>query len=356
MKFHDLSKKIVRWQIKHYLPKPSELPNEIFLSDEIINAIDQVKKYTKIEVPTFGTQEHTLSWKHSSTVFYVGGQLIATKPTSDNYSSVYPTINITKIDQEISKDKKKVKFLLEIADSIYMTKEFPIEQWLKDGNGDKDIAPIFVIHSHARNYKGQNNFVHTFFSQPEITVLQNLNIYMLGLLMDEVLWIAFKTHDLQNFSFENLSKVTLEEAFAVDQSLNKNHSILFAIDEYLKDCGLVFYYGRFRSGKLKKVKIDNFKNEIRDYIDQKKQKSIKLVEAKYMSNQEQPNPKTIEQISATYDHNENSDQRQSIIYQTHNNIYKIKKNNLKKELISFLLMASIMITVGIVAIFLILTV
>ncbi len=305
MYFEDLSKNLIKWQTSFKYPTKSELPDKIILTEKIRNNIKLLIDYTKSEVFSFGRKQGSLSWEFSTTIFYFGGDLIITSPKQGSSYSVMPILKISNIDHQISKDQKKVKFLLTINDKLYSTRDFPIDQWSKNKNESDNnlVGPVMVLHSHPKNYIDQGKFLYSFFSESDIKFLKNVNLFMLGLITEENIWIATKINDLNSFDFDFLSKVSSEELFAVNNSLNRNYAFLYSIYSYFNDSGLIFYYGRLSWGSVVKVNYQNFRNEINEYKSSKEQLAIKLVEPKYMSSAEKTNPKTLEEISSYKEEN-----------------------------------------------------
>ncbi|RMD77086.1 hypothetical protein D6810_02035 [Candidatus Dojkabacteria bacterium] len=339
-KFENIARNLVSWRQKRYCPKKTEIPEKILFNESLTSTFKNIFKHcnnTNINPPE--EDSNSLLIEYSSTIFYFGGQLISTKVRKD-YCPPIPRTRINKISSEVADDGDQIFFSFEVDSNFYKTASFSVNQWLKESDGDKLVGPVMFIHTHFINenrseiskINSEHVIASKFFSLEDISNLYKTRLYISSLVLEENIWLAFRTSNLDASVYTCLTKIIQEAKSAHHESLKIEESLIYGILENFKDSGLIFFHGKVKENdtelEARQVNHDNFKEVSNEYRKQKESANIEIIENKYMSSRTIKKQKTIDDI-ANYQQNEEKIENKNILSQLHFGTYKMLKRKQK---------------------------
>lgn len=239
MDFKTLSKNLI--QVK----KERDLTSKDWPGSLIINSsiLDKVKYIEKLTIPQglMVSQKGTSGWEYAFTVGFVIDEFYFSKVKSGNYQSVVPELSI-RIEPVVDSKKNQVNFNISLGENTTKSKSYKLDNFNKDfawGIG-------MVVHTHPRIYFDDKSFQHTFFSDADFNFLRATKVPALALVTKNTIWLACNADSTYTFPegiMQNLNGLERHGEF---------DKMLKLIKDELKDCGVIFYYGKF-GDKLKRI-------------------------------------------------------------------------------------------------------
>ncbi len=239
MDFKTLSKSLLQTKKQRDLLYKDWPPN-IILNSVILDKIKYIEKLTTPE-GMFVSKKGTSGWEYAFTIAYIIDELYFSKVKSGNYQSVLPDMSI-KIEPKVDSEKKLVNFDIMIGENKTKSKSYKLDGF----NRDFTWGIPMVVHTHPRTYFEDKSFAHTFFSEADFNFLKVTKVPCLALVTKNTIWLACTGGTQFTFPLNNIRSLNELER------LGEFDKMLKLINDELRDCGVIFYYGKF-GGKLKRI-------------------------------------------------------------------------------------------------------